>query len=365
MRSVVVLVALVALCAFTVEARRMSMKFDTTLDARQEIRSQAQLVARINAEGAKMMAEQARTGVKGYFCKTVYATDAHNFGWATDFVNNNKYKDWLPPTQKSLSVFLQGEASAAAFVGISAGIGIGMDLNVELTTSPRTVTGQVVLFACVGIDLSVGYVGASAATGLGVMIGFGKFKDSVLESNTEIEFDIEALVGGGVGILVQVDEKTVTAAAFRDSWNTYKVSQIGAAAPTPDYKTKIVTFFKRVAHAGIAQLHAIVKGVHIFGGVGVGGGGGVSVTVDLQDILHGIKAGWERVWASAAGGWVKNTRAWGALKKTMIKLGNTKFGTHFKGAVEATGKFLRKVVDGANEFFDYTAVADAEAETTP
>jgi len=27
--------------------------------------------------------------------------------------------------------------------------------------------------------------------------------------------------------------------------------------------------------------------------------------------------------------------------------------------------FLRKVVDGANEFFDYTAVADSEAETTP
>jgi len=364
MRSVVVLVALVALCAFTVEARRMSIKFDTTLDARQEIRSQAQLVSRINAEGAKMMAEQARTGVKGYYCKTIYSTAASEFPYAATFVNG-KYGDWLPPAQTSLSIFLQGEASAAAFVGISAGIGIGMDLNVVLTTSPRTVTGQVVLFACVGADLSVGYVGASAAAGLGVMIGFGKFKDSVLESNTEIEFDIEALVGGGVGILVQVDEKTVTAAAFRDSWNAYKLAQIGAAAPTDTYKTAVVRFFKGVATAGIAQLHAIVKGVHIFGGVGVGGGGGVSVSVDLQDILRGIKAGWEAVWNTKVGGWVKNTRAWANLKKTMLKLGNTKFGQHFKGAVEATGKFLRKVVDGANEFFDYTAVADSEAETTP
>jgi len=360
----VVVALAVALCALTVEARRVNMKFDTSLDARQEIRSQAQLVSRINAEGAKMMAEQTRLGVQGYFCKTIYASDAREFTWASEFVNG-KYGDWLPPAQKSLSVFLQGEASAAAFVGISAGIGIGMDLTVELTTTPKTVTGQVVLFACVGADLSVGYVGASASAGVGVMIGFGKFKDSVLESNTEIEFDIEALVGGGVGILVQVDEKVVTATAFRDAWNAYKVTQIGAAAPTPDYKTKIVTFFKRVAHAGIAQLHAIVKGVHIFGGVGVGGGGGVSVSVDLQDIIRGIKAGWDRVWASKAGGWVKNTKAWQALKKTMTKLGNTKFGQHFKGAVEASSKFLRKVVDGANEFFDYTAVADAEAETTP
>jgi len=351
-----------------VEARRVNMKFDTSLDASTEIRSQAQLVSRINAEGAKLMAEQARLGVLGYFCKTIYSSDAREFHWATEFVNG-KYGDWLPPTQKTLSLFLQGEASAAAFVGVSAGIGIGMDLTVELSTTPRTVSGQVVLFACVGADLSLGYVGASANAGLGLMIGFGKFKDSVLEANTEIEFDVEALVGGGVGILVQVDEKTVTAAAFRDSWNTYKVAQIGAAAPTPDYKTKIVTLFKRVAHAGIAQLHAIVKGVHIFGGVGVGAGGGVSVSVDLHDICAAIKAGWDRIWASKAGGWVKNTRAWQALKKTMTKLGNTKFGQHFKGAVEATSKFLRKVVDGAdaraNEFFDYTAVADAEAETTP
>jgi len=357
--------ALVAvLCALTVEARRMN-KFDTSLDAGLEIRSQAQLVARINAEGAKMLAQQTRLGDKGYYCKTIYNTEASTFTWAQSFING-KYADWLPPTQKSISIFLQGEASAAAFVGISAGIGIGMDLTVDLSGSPpaRTVSGQVVLFACVGTDLSVGYVGASASVGLGVMIGFGTFKDSVLESNTEIEFDVEALVGGGVGILVQVDEKTVTAAAFRDSWNAYKVQQIGAAAPTPDYKTKIVSFFKRVAHAGIAQLHAIVKGVHIFGGVGVGGGGGVSVTVDLQDILTGIKTGWERVWANPRVNWVKNTKAWAAMKTTVDTLGKSKLGTAFKGAVDGTKTFLRKVADGANQFFDYTAVADTEAKTT-
>jgi len=365
MRCVVFLVVALAFlnCALTEARQQQRRKFDSRLDASLEIRSHAQLISRINHEAEKMRAEQARLGVQGYFCKTIWKTDARDFTWATTFVNS-KYGEWIPTSHSTISVFLQGEASAQAFVGISAGIGIGMDFAVNLAASPKTVSGQVTLFACIGADLSIGYVGAGASVGGGLLVGFGAFKDSVLASNVEIDFDVEALVGGGVGILIAIDEKVLTLEAFRTAWTSAKTTAIGAAANNAGFIQKTWDYFKRIALTGLGSIQAVVKGIHIHVGVGVGATASVALTVDLSDLVNGIKAAWERVWSSRVGTWVKNTKAWANLKKTLNKLGDTKFGNKFRAATDSAAHFIRRSVDDVNTFFDYTDVAEDQVDKT-
>jgi len=214
------------------------------------------------------------------------------------------------------------------------------------------------LFACLGASLSVGSVGAAAMAGGGVLIGFGTFKDSIVAANIEVGAEIGALGSGGIGVLLDV---VGGAKNFKTKWNSYQTSAIGKPAMTKEWATKCYDLFKKVAKSGLSALAATVKGIHINGGVGVGSSAGASIDIDSGLIIDGIKKGFEKLWSSKAGSWVRDTKAWGSLKDKLKKIGESKFGQKWKKISDKTAKFVRGAVDATNEFFDYVPLTEAEA----
>lgn len=345
-----VLCLLLAVAAFGVADARVA-KSRLAMDTAEQLGASAQIVARINEAGAAMHSELARSGVKGYICKSIYKTNAHEFPYSSEFLNS-KYGDWIPTTQKSLSIFLQGEASAKAFVGISAGLGVGLDMTVEVSGSPKKATGEVQLFACAGLSLSIGFVGGSASAGGGVLVGFGKFKDSVVKSNVEIGAEVEALGAGGVGVLLDV---VGGVKAFRDKWKTFSRAKLGPFAPTKEYAKKCWNWFRDISKAatisGFSAVKSTIVGFHVMGGVGVGGGGGASVDIDGEMIIAGIRKGFEALKKTKVGSWITDSKVWKKLGGKLTKISNK------------IGKPIGKFVGKANEFFDYVPLTEAEAKS--
>jgi len=340
-----------ALCA---DARRIES--EVAMDIAAQIGASARAVSRINTAAAELRA-RAGSNVKGYLCKTIFQTDAHSFPYSGRFMSS-KYGDWIPTTSKSVSIFLQGEASAKAFVGISAGVGVGLDMTVG---TGKTITGQVRLFACIGASISVGYIGATASVGGGVLVGFGTFKDSIVAANVEIGADVAALGSGGIGVLLDVQGAVK---AFQTEWNKHTLTTLGPVTKDKAYAQKCWNFFKSLAKAGgkaMAQgTVALVKGIHVSGGVGVGGGIGASAEVDLNAIIDGVKTGFQALWNGRAGAWLKNTKVWGTMKDKLAKIGKTKFGQKWKAFKAGAGKFVRGAVDDTNQFFDYVPLTDKD-----
>jgi len=351
-----VLVALVLACggADARTARRASAQVDMAVEVAHQIGSHAELISRINEAADSIRAEMG-TNTKGYLCKTIYLTDPHAFPYSQKFMAS-KYGQWVPKTSKSVSIFFQGEASAKAFVGISAGVGVGLDMTLATGT---TVTGQVRLFACLGASLSLGFVGASAFAGAGVLVGFGTFKDSIVAANIEVSAEVAALGAGGVGILLDVQGSAKTFAA---EWKKFQAEKVGPPAATKEYAQKCWTWFKSVAVTGGKAMAkgtiALIKGVHVSGGVGAGGGGGASVDIDGEAIIEGVRSGFKAVWGGKVGSWVKDTKAWGVLKAKLEKVGQTKFGRAWKKLTGKVSSGVKTAVDKTNQFFDYVPLTE-------
>jgi len=353
----VVLMAAFALC---VDARGRS-DAEVAMDIATEIGASAKAVSRINRVVDQLRAAVG-THVQGYFCQTIYATDNHQFPFSNQFMSS-KYGSWVPTGSKSVSIFLQAEASAKAFVGISAGVGMGLDITIATGTGTGA-TGKVVLFACLGASISVGYIGATASAGGGVLVGFGTFKESIMKANMEVGAEVAALGSGGVGVLLNVEGPIQ---AFQTQWKKWMSDKMKTmeAAPGPK-KTKqevVYDMLKTVAKAGgklATGAVAMVKGVHISGGVGVGGGIGGSAEVDLDVITKGIKSGFDSIWSSKAGQWLKGTKVWGAMKNKLSGIGQSKFGQKWQEWKSKIGNVLKSAADKSEDFFDYAPLKEKE-----
>jgi len=326
MRLVAVLVVAVLCCSSAV-ARRVSqdreadqMSQSMKEGMREEVAANAEMVADVNAVADELRAEKAAdtTGTKGFFCKTVRKSEPRNLMWITNFMNS-KYGQWVPKTEKSLSVYLQAEASAAAFVGIGAGVGIGVDFTLD--TTGLKATGQVHVFACLSGAISVGYMGAKASAGGGLFIGFGKnFQDGIGKSQIEIGFDIQAgpaPVMVGIGILARLGDKSK---GFMEGWKSYTAKQ---GLPPSNKKQAFVAKSKeimgRIVKGMGAELKAFCPNIRIVGivlhvGAGVGTGFKQEVSVDAETLISGFKAGLKSIWTKFN---FKTPKWTGQIGKTM------------------------------------------------
>jgi len=337
----------------------------------QELSSQTGLVQHINHVAAEMRVDlhrksksRARAGSKTklYLCKTIFVTDAATIPYSSTFLNS-KFGQWIPSKSTAVSLYMDGEASAKAFVGVSAGVGMGVDLIVDVAGTTRKATGQVRLFACLGLSFPVGFLGAEASAGGGVLVGFGAFKDSIAKFNTEVGVEVEALGAGSVGLLLNFEGGTKK---FKSVWDAYAAKSLGAPAKTTDYATKAFNFCKNAAKNGLAVLRATVMGVHVFAGVGVGGGTSVSGEMEVDVIVKGLKEAYGALWNTKAGAWLKNAAIWKGLKTTITVVGESKFGSAVKKIVSNTKRIIENILGfgkkAANEFFDLVPLTEAEAE---
>jgi len=302
-------VAFVLLCTSfaVVAARRITERDEVTQSmsegVRAEVEANAEMVADINTAAEELRAERAAdaSGVKKFWCKTIKKTDPHNLSWVTKFMAS-KYGQWVPKTEKSISVYLQAEANAAAFVGVSGGVGVGIDFTLD--TTGKTATGQIRVYACLSGSVTVGYIGAKVTGGAGLYIGFGKsFATSIGGATFEVGFDIPvgaAPVTVGLGILFRIDD--VHKQGFIKGWNEYQKKNIADdAGKKAQYLAKAKNLAGRIV-AGLGQeLKAFCPNFRVVGlalhvGAGVGGGYKTEVAVDVEPLVGALKTGLQAVW---------------------------------------------------------------------
>jgi len=270
---------------------------------RAEVEAHAEMVADINAAADQLRAERAAdmSGVGKFWCKTIKQTDQHSLGWITKFMNS-KYGKWVPKTQKSLSVYLQAEANAAAFVGVSGGVGVGVDFTLDTTGAGAT--GQIRFFACLSGAISVGYIGGKVTGGAGLYVGFGKdFGTSIGEATMEIAFDIPTgvPVTVGIGILVHLGDSDKK--GFIKGWIEYQKKHLPPAeaskkqifvSKAKDLAGRIISGFGQELKAFCPNIR--VTGIALHVGAGVGAGFSTEVAVDVEPLIKGLKAGCQAAW---------------------------------------------------------------------
>jgi len=257
-------------------------------------KAELELISLINSKAAGLRA-RARAGQKGSVCADLFTVKDSDMTLVDKVFA--KISPYLPDSvatksfSGTLTVFIQAEASAKAFIGISAGLGIGVEFS--LAKDGANFKGGVNLITCLSGGISIGSTGASASAGGGILVGFGTYANSIDAANVEVGAEVEALGGAGVGVLLQI-ATDAGIKAFRDKWKKDIAASLNGATDPKSKFVKAKEFCSRfIKSAAVGVLNTVTNskflGVHVSGSVGVGAAAGVAVDVDITDLVVKLK----------------------------------------------------------------------------